>query len=106
MLSELGDAQRIFTLMIGKLILYIYDIGLEATLGESYDDDNTGHMKNSLHYIRLAQDLNLFKDKKWLTGDEATYWFNKLHDYWELLGGAKRIRKDLNHFSIAYKGRS
>lgn len=102
----LGDAQRKFTLMIGKLILYIYDIGLEATLGEGYDDDNVGHMKGSLHYIRLAQDLNIFKDGIWLSkGPDMEFWLNKIHDYWDSIGGGKRIKKDLNHFSMQWQGR-
>ena len=70
----LGQAQRKFTKMLAKLILYIYDIGLEATLGEGYDDDNVGHMKGSLHYIRLAQDLNIFKDGIWLVLIRTLIW--------------------------------
>jgi hypothetical protein len=102
----LGEAQRKFTLLVGKLIIHAYDIGLEMTQGEGYDDDNTGHMKGSLHYIRLAQDFNVFKDGKWLDkGADMEFWLNKLHDYWDLLGGAKRIKKDLNHFSYAWQGK-
>lgn len=62
----LGALQRKFTLMVGKLILKAYETGYELTLGEGYDDDGVGHMKGSMHYIRLAQDLNLFKDGVWL----------------------------------------
>jgi len=52
--------------MLGKLIIKAYELGYELTLGEGYDDDGVGHMKGSMHYIRLAQDLNLFKDGVWL----------------------------------------
>lgn len=102
----LGQTQRQFTKMLGKLLVHIYDIGLEATLGEGYDDDNTGHMKGSLHYIRLAQDLNIFKDGVWLDkGPEMELYLNKVHDFWDALGGGKRIKKDLNHFSVQWQGR-
>lgn len=101
-MSELLDKQLRFPLMLAKLIMYAYDQGYEITLGEGYDDDNTGHMKGSTHYVKLAQDINLFKDKVWLkdgTGHDV------LHDYWDSLGGAKRIAKDLNHYSLEYQGR-
>lgn len=102
----LGQAQRKFALMVAKLIIYAYDLGYELTLGEGYDDDNTGHMKGSLHYSRLAQDLNLFKNEVWLDkGKDMEEGFNRLHDYWDSLGGAKRIKKDLNHFSFVWGGK-
>ena len=102
----LGQAQRKFSLMVAKLIVYAYDIGYEISLGEGYDDDNTGHMDGSLHYKRLAQDMNVFKKEIWLSGGkEAEIAFNKLHDYWDSIGGAKRIKKDLNHFSFAWEGK-
>ncbi len=98
----LGQAQRQFTLMLAKLILHAYTLGYELTLGESYDDDGVGHMKDSLHYIRLAQDLNIFKDGVYLTDGTG---HRELHDYWDTLGGAQRIEKDLNHYSFAWQGR-
>jgi len=105
-MSELGDLQRKMTLMLGRLIVYAYNMGYELTLAEGYDDDGEGHMKGSLHYERLAQDLNLFKNKVWLDkGPEMEKGFNLLHDFWDLMGGAKRIDKDLNHFSLGYQGK-
>lgn len=102
----LGALQRKFTLMLGKLILKAYELGYELTLGEGYDDDGVGHMQGSMHYIRLAQDLNLFKDGIWLSGGpEAEKGHGMLHDYWDELGGAKRIPRDLNHYSMEYQGR-
>jgi hypothetical protein len=105
-MSALGDLQRKFTLMVGRLIVYTYGIGYELTLGEGYDDDNTGHMKGSTHYIRLGQDLNLFKDKVWLDkGTDMEIGFNLMHNFWDLMGGAARIDNDLNHFSLEYHGK-
>ena len=102
----IGEAQRKFTLMIGKLILKAYELGYELTLGEGYDDDGVGHMKGSLHYVKLAQDLNLFKNGVWLDkGPEMEKGHGMLHDYWDSIGGARRISKDLNHYSYAWQGK-
>ena len=98
----LGQAQRKFTLMIAKLIIFAYEQGYELTFGEGYDDDGIGHAKGSLHYIKLAQDLNLFKDDVWLKESEA---HDELHDYWDTIGGAKRIEGDGNHYSVEWRGK-
>jgi hypothetical protein len=104
--SALGDKQRQFTLILAKLILYAYSRGYELTLGEGYVDDGKGHMPGSVHYVRIAQDLNLFKNKVWLDkGPECEAGFAMLHDYWDSIGGSKRIDKDMNHFSLEYQGR-
>lgn len=102
-MSELGERQRRFPLMIAKLIIKAYELGYEVTFGEGYDDDSVGHMRGSLHYVKLAQDLNLFKDDVYLTDGTG---HDVLHDYWDELGGAPRIAKDLNHYSITYGGKS
>ena len=104
-MSELLDKQHKFSLMIAKLICYAYAIGYKVTMGEGYDDDNTGHMVGSLHYIKLAQDINLFKDGKYLQGKEAQQAHTLLHNYWDTMGGAERIPKDLNHYSIEHGGK-
>ncbi|MFA5378530.1 MAG: hypothetical protein WC455_22440 [Dehalococcoidia bacterium] len=103
-MSELLNTQVEFTLILGKLILFTYSLGFGLTLGEGYDDDGVGHAKGSTHYIRLGQDLNVIKDGVWLKGRDAEIVYNKMHDFWDSIGGAKRIAKDLNHFSKAWKG--
>jgi len=102
--------QQIFTLNIAKLIIWAYAHGYKITLGEGYDDDGVGHSKNSLHYSRLAQDINLFKDGVYLKDTEA---YRPLGEYWKSLSdagyeccwGGDFKNKDGNHFSIAYQGR-
>jgi len=60
-------------------------------------------MKNSLHYIRLAIDLNLFKGGVYLT---ETMDHETLGLYWEGIGGSWGGRfGDGNHYSLEYKGR-
>ena len=105
-MESLGDLQRKFTLLTGKLIIYAYEQGYELTFGEAYNAQGTGHKKNSNHYIRLAVDLNLFKDQAWLSkGIEMEQGHNMLHDYWDSLGGAPRIKNDLNHYALVYNGK-
>lgn len=105
-MSELLEKQMAFPLMLAHLILYAYKNGYKITFGEGYDDDNIGHAKNSNHYIKLAQDINLFLDGEWLDkGPEMEKGHGMLHDYWDTLGGAQRIKNDLNHYSMLYAGR-
>ena len=90
--------------MLGKLLIYIYEQGYTATFGDVYA--LTGHKKNSNHGLRLAADLNLFLEGKWLNkGAPMEKAHSLIHDYWDSLGGAKRISNDLNHYSVEYQGR-
>lgn len=96
-----GDKQRKFTRMIALLIIKAYEMGYQLTFGDAYA--KTGHMKDSLHYSRLAVDLNLFKDGAYLTKTEDHL---PLGEYWESLGGAWGGRfGDGNHYSLANAGK-
>jgi hypothetical protein len=100
----LREKQSAFALMVGKLIVFAYEKGYELTLGDAFAI--AGHKPNSNHYIRLAIDLNLFKDGIWLNqGMEMERGHGILHDYWDSLGGAKRIDNDLNHYALEHLGR-
>jgi len=103
-MGKLNEKQRRFTHMLGILILFAYATGYELTMGESYDDDGIGHTKSSTHYVRLAQDFNVFKDGVYLSGKAAREAHSKLHDFWDSIGGAKRIEADLNHYSFEWQG--
>ena len=97
----LRQKQSKFVLMVSRLIAFAYDHGYELTFGDAYA--TTGHMANSLHYQRLAIDLNLFRDGKYLTNTEAHL---PLGLFWESIGGAWGGRfKDGNHYSLAHAGR-
>jgi hypothetical protein len=95
----LGEKQRKFSLMLAKLIIYAYEQGYEITFGDVWA--KIGHKINSNHYIRLAADLNLFKDGVFIVSGAG---HDLLHDYWDTLGGAERIENDMNHYSVEYKG--
>lgn len=97
----LGQKQRKFTRMVADLIVQAYDLGYELSFGDAYA--TMGHKPNSLHYCRLAVDLNLFRDGKYL---EATEDHRPLGEFWESIGGSWGGRfKDGNHYSLEHEGR-
>lgn len=100
----LRQKQSKFVLMVAELITFAYDNGYELTFGDAYrsPDVKYGH-KKSLHRKRLAIDLNLFRNGKYLT---KTKDYILLGEYWEtILGGSWGGRfKDGNHFSLAHGG--
>lgn len=107
----LGETQRRFTLMVADLIRWAYSQGYEITFGDAYRDPRVfgsmGERKGygesrSAHKQRLAIDLNLFKDGRYLTltSDHAP-----LGAYWQSLGGTWGGEfNDGNHYSLAFDG--
>ena len=104
-MGKLFIKQATFTRKIGLLIHHAYLYGYDLTLGDCYRDNRCdyGHPK-STHRSRLAVDFNVGKDGNLLTGREAEEAHNFLHDYWDILEGAKRIKQDLNHYSFKHNG--
>lgn len=108
----LGQKQRKFTRMVADLIIFAYEQGYELTFGDAFRDPRVhgpvGQKKsyssaNSLHKERLAIDLNLFKDGRFLTQSED---HRPLGEYWESLGGSWGGRfEDGNHYSLEHGGR-
>jgi len=97
----LRQKQSKFARMVADLIIFAYNSGYELSFGDAWA--KTGHKKNSNHYIRLAIDLNLFKDEKWLSETEDHL---PLGEYWEALGGTWGGRfQDGNHYSLEHEGR-
>jgi len=91
--------------MIALLILHAEQLGFELTFGDAYRDPKVkyGH-KKSLHRKRLALDLNLFQDGKYLTKTED---HQPLGEYFESIGGTwggRFKKKDGNHYSIEHGG--
>jgi hypothetical protein len=113
--EALGHLQRRFPPLVAKLLVWAYANGYEITFGECYRSPeqaalNAQHgsgIANSLHTLRLAIDLNLFKDGVWLTKTED---FAALGAYWKTLdplccwGGDFVTRPDGNHFSMTWGG--
>lgn len=100
-MSNLRKKQSKFVRMVANLINFADRNGYELTFGDAYA--TSGHSRRSLHYQRLAIDLNLFKDGKYLRKTED---HRELGEYWESIGGAWGGRfQDGNHYSLEHMGR-
>lgn len=119
--TDLGlrDRQSLLVKCLGELIRYATERGYELTLGEAFVQrlrparngvffEDGLHMADSLHYQRLAIDVNLFVNGEYITDSENFVWVD-LGGFWESLdpqcawGGRF---KDGNHLSIRYKGKA
>src|SRR3972149_3737376 len=90
--------QTKFVFMVAKLINFAYEQNYELTFGDAWA--SSGHKADSFHYKRLAIDLNLFRDGKFLS---ETADHKPLGEYWESLGGTWGGRfksPDGNHYSL------
>lgn len=114
--KTLGQHQRLFMYYCGKLINHLHMLGYEATWGEAlrppitaaaYAKSGIG-IKNSLHCEKLAIDINLFRNGRYLQSTAAHAglgaWWKKQHPL--LRWGGDFKKKDGNHYSITYKGRA
>lgn len=112
---NLVTKQKVFARLIAAFILKAYELGYEITFGEFWRPDETARLyadkgigiANSLHRIRLAADINAFKEGRFLTRTEE---YRELGELWEsfttedyrcVWGGSFR---DGNHFSIEHQG--
>ena len=94
-MSTLREQQSEFMLALGVLILFAYQQGYTLTGGDLWARD--GHKDGSFHYVRLAVDLNLFRDGVYLRETED---HRPLGEFWESLGGTWGGRfGDGNHYS-------
>ena len=117
---SLGDKQRVFGQLLPRLLgkaqeLYPGGVVLgEAERSQAAADWNAAHgkgIKNSLHRLRLAVDIHLFKkvDNIWayLTTEEA---HRELGEWWEQQSGEGYTCcwggrfGDGNHYSITHNG--
>lgn len=93
---SMNEMQFRFVHMVALLILYAEARGYTLTFGDAYA--TSGHCDNSYHYLRLAIDLNLFKNGEYLT---ETKDHEPLGVFWEALGGTWGGRwEDGNHYSL------
>ena len=111
----LGEKQKQFALDVAALIIYISTQGYACTLGDAYRDsrvfgdigEQMGYGRaNSAHKQRLAIDLNLFKDGKYLADTESHRSFG---EYWKSIRegnvwGGDFTPADGNHYSARHGG--
>ena len=100
----IGDTWAFNLWPIIKVLEVVYEVFTHAKLKKVIGIlKRHRHSRNSCHYIRLAIDLNLFKDGRYLTTTEDHRLFG---EFWEGLGGAWGGRfNDGNHYSLEYNGR-
>jgi hypothetical protein len=115
----LRETQSHFARLVPRLIDKAYELGFDVTIGEVYRSPEEAErlaklgkgIKNSLHTVKLAIDLNLFRDGKYLSSTESHH---ALGEWWESQCGtwggrftdAQGVPKpDGNHYSWAYGGR-
>ena len=99
-MSELLEKQTKFVFFKAFLILHAYSLGYKM----SQPDCRSKHMKNSNHYIGLAEDFNLFKEGDYLKDTED---HRQLGEYWEKLHPLCRWGGrwgDGNHYSMEHNG--
>jgi hypothetical protein len=108
---SLGMKQRLLTKLLPRLLDKAHELGFEVTLGDAYRDPrafgvlgvkkNYGHAFSN-HKLRLAIDLNLFRDGVYLTRTED---HKPLGEFWERLHplcswGGRFGTADGNHYEI------
>lgn len=110
---KLGEKQRLFARLIAELIVWIYSRGYEVTFGDAYRDprlfgplgSKSGYgAPSSCHKLRLAVDLNLFKDGVFLQSTED---HRPLGEKWESMHPLARWGgefNDGNHYSFEHEG--
>ena len=120
---SLVEKQQHFMKLLPRLLDKAHDLGFEVTGGElersqAAADANAAAgvgIRNSLHLLRLAIDLHLFKD---LDGDGLPEYlidsedYRELGEWWEAQStpeaeccwGGRFTRADGNHFSVSHNG--
>lgn len=112
-MSELLALQFKFARMVPALIAQAHALGFNVTLGDAYRDPRLhgevgikggyGHPR-SCHKVRLAIDLNLFRDGQLLQSSEA---HQALGQWWEAQDPAAKWGgkfQDGNHYSLEFQG--
>ncbi len=102
--------QSLLVKCLGLLIQYATEQGYELTLADGLRRDGQGHRPASLHYLALAQDLNLFVRGEWVTDGAHPAW-RDLGGFWLSLDplcrwGGNFEAVDSNHFSVEWQGRA
>lgn len=121
----LREKQSLFVRLLTTLFTWIYSqpnweltLG-EGRIGETRISEKDGarivvsdrvHMPGSLHYLGLAQDLNLFIDGRWINDGGAPQW-TEIGVKWESLHplcrwGGRFASVDSNHFSLEHEGKA
>jgi len=108
----LGYKQEEFSIKHGYLLFWLNSHGYRVRQKHLMRcrDCKVGR-KNSVHKVSLAVDIRILSKQVGAAGkivdvkpDEELKILAHAHDYWDRLGGAKRIKGDLGHFSMSHNG--
>lgn len=112
----LRQKQSIFAALLPRLLDKALSMGFEMTLGETYRSPEEAArlaklgkgIKNSLHTLKLAIDINLFRDGHYLSSTEShrelgEWWEEQSTDEYECCWGGRF--GDGNHYSISHGGK-
>jgi len=101
--ETLREKQSRFARMVAALILQAERMHYQVTLGDAFRADTCSHgHPTSLHRKRLAIDLNLFKEGRYIRTTEG---HRPLGEWWESMGGTWGGRfGDGNHYSLEHQG--
>jgi len=111
---RLGAKQELFMRLLPRLLDKAHELGFEIRGGDLFRDPRSHGepgqriaygRKWSVHKLKLAIDLNLFKDGKWMTEtkdhEELGLWWERQHDLCRWGGHYD----DGNHYSLEDGGR-
>lgn len=106
-----------FSKQLGIFLADLETLGYTVSLGEAWRPDYTAQhyaqtgkgIASSLHRLRLAIDLNLFKDRQFLTSTEdyepaGQLWESYVQSGLIFCWGGRFTKPDANHFSVAHDG--
>lgn len=106
---RLGEKQELFAELMAHLLHHAFILGYTVRIGHVFRSKEEAErlgFPRSLHTKKLAVDLNLFKDGKFLrkTSDHA-----ELGAFWKSLHplccwGGDFTRPDGNHYSVTHNG--
>ena len=111
---RLGEKQELFARLMAEHIVWLYDEGYCVRMGDVLAHDR--HRSGSNHYLKLAVDINLFLDGKYLTStlDHAISGkkWEQRHDLCRWGGNWDKDETagepgedDGNHYSLMHHGR-
>lgn len=116
---RLGKKQELFARLYWRLLQHIEEAGYQVRLGETWRskaaaEDNARRgvgIVNSVHRLKLAADINLFRNGKFMTASEdhkafGAWWVDQ-HRLCRWGGDFARRgskRRDGNHYSLEHNG--
>ena len=112
-MMTLRETRILYTKCLCHLVMWANsEPGWEVAFGEDFDEadpkEKRRHMRGSLHYLGLANDLALYIHGEYQTSTEA---YKKLGERWKALNplcrwGGDFKKKDGGHFSVTYGGKA